>query len=600
MPVLIWPTQASEKVRVANQVQRRETAEVSSGFLVSLHVSWPQPVRLAYTRAMSRTGSVARLLAECGRRGSSLPGRLAAWLGVIAPLLAIQPAFAQAVPTGKVGVVGDSISAATHASDMCGRRDIIDCVSDLGGRQSRAWSFAAGEASWSLASRLGYSPNRVVDVSDDGEEWKDALEQAQRVTEDPEVDTVLIGLGANDVCQARGHDYTGDIELAESHIDATLLHLTDSLPSGGTVYWTAVPDIVRLHGLMRQRDHNIVFENCQATWDLDDNKVKDGAAADACDHFSDNDACGLFDGAEEAKDFLVKLLLDQWLDSEGVEEGPCGKVLSSRSTDADRAEALQYLTDLNELMARKANEYRGRNGVRVIFNDHVFRKSVFEPYHLSRFDCYHPSRTGQMFLADEIWQGFMLQGNLFGTEHHERVYVDEFNAKDYCNEDLTPWDGCWTEVNDNGTADGGDVQIDGQRLRVRDNAREIWRAVPLPDTERAWVSFNWRRNNLDRGADYVTFEVSPDGGLTWIELDRFRGDADDYGLHRGNYYNISSYAGSDTRIRFVSAPGLGGQDEVFVDNVTIQSWRDTGVRVPVVLYELAGGKVWRLVPARGF
>jgi hypothetical protein len=192
----------------------------------------------------------------------------------------------------------------------------------------------------------------------------------------------------------------------------------------------------------------------------------------------------------------------------------------------------------------------------------------------------------------------MLQGNLFGTEHRPTVYVDEFNRRDYCNEDVTPWASCWTELNDNGTADGGDVQIDNARLRVRDNSRGISRAIPLADRAKAWVSFNWRRNNLDRGADFVAFEVSPDGGQTWIELDRFQGDADDYGLHRGNYYNITRYAGADTQIRFVSAPGLGGQDEVFLDNVTIQSWLDTEEPMPAVLNELAGGRVWRLIPMR--
>jgi hypothetical protein len=499
---------------------------------------------------------------------------------------------------GLVLVIGDSIAAGTHASDMCGKRDIIDCVSDLGGRQSRQWSYAAGGPSWSLASRLGFGPNRIVDASSDGEEWKDALEQAQLITADPTVRTVFIGLGANDVCQARGHDYSGDLELAEAHMDATLLHLSDALPAGGTVYWSAVPDIVSLHSRMAQRDHNIVFENCQATWDLDDNKVKDGAAADACDHFGNNEACGLLGDAEEAKDLLVQLLLDIWLDSEGVEEGPCGKVLSSRSTDQDRAEALEYLEELNTLMARKAREFSGRNGIRVLFSDHVYRRTEIQPYHLSRFDCYHPGRAGQMFLADETWEGFMLQGNLFGTEHRPTVYVDEFNRRDYCNEDVTPWASCWMELNDNGTADGGDVQIDNARLRVRDNSRGISRAIPLADRAKAWVSFNWRRNNLDRGADFVAFEVSPDGGQTWIELDRFQGDADDYGLHRGNYYNITRYAGADTQIRFVSAPGLGGQDEVFLDNVTIQSWLDTEEPMPAVLNELAGGRVWRLIPMR--
>ncbi len=516
----------------------------------------------------------------------------------LALLVVPQTGFSQGMPTGKLGVIGDSIASATNSSDMCGRRDIIECVDDLGGLHSRPWSYSAGVESWSLASLLGFPADRVVDASDDGEEWKDALDQAQRVTADPEVDTVFIGLGANDVCQARGHDYTGDLDLAESHIDSTLIHLTENLPAGGTIYWTGVLDVTWLHQNMASRDHNIIFENCQATWDLDSNKVKDGAAADACDHFFDNNACNVFEIGEEAKDLLVELLLDQWLDSQGIEEGPCGKVLSSQSNSQDREEALQFSSDLNELMARKAREYSGRNGVRVLYHDRIFSKTEeFKPYHVSRFDCFHPSRPGQAFLAEEIWKGFMLQGNLFGTQHDATMYVDEFAERDYCSEDLTAWEGCWTEVNDDGTPDRGDVQIEGARLRVRDNSRQIWRAIPLDNADAAWVSFNWRRRNLDRGEDYVTFEVSPDGGENWIELDRFKGDGDDFGMHRGTYYDISEYAGSGTRIRFRAAPGLGGQDEVFFDNVTVQAWTDTGTSIPVELYELMGGRMWRLIPA---
>ena len=68
-------------------------------------------------------------------------------LAALGVLLAVAPAHAQSVPSGKFGVMGDSIAAGTHATDMCGKRDIIDCVSDLGGRNRREWSYAAREAS---------------------------------------------------------------------------------------------------------------------------------------------------------------------------------------------------------------------------------------------------------------------------------------------------------------------------------------------------------------------------------------------------------------------------------------------------------------------
>ena len=57
-----------------------------------------------------------------------------------------------------------------------------------------------------------------------------------------------------------------------------------------------------------------------------------------------------------------------------------------------------------------------------------------------------------------------------------------------------------------------------------DNDNGISRAADLDRADRAWLSFNWRRVDLDRNADYVTFDLSPDAGQTWVELDRFEGD----------------------------------------------------------------------------
>jgi len=124
-------------------------------------------------------------------------------------LFAGQLLAASAVPQGKIGIIGDSIAAGTHSSEMCRNQDIVNCIQDLGGQHSRDWSYAGGGQSWSIASTLGYLPDRVVDASDDGEEWKDAFDQAVQLMADPEVETVFIGLGANDICQVRGHDYSG-------------------------------------------------------------------------------------------------------------------------------------------------------------------------------------------------------------------------------------------------------------------------------------------------------------------------------------------------------------------------------------------------------
>jgi hypothetical protein len=464
--------------------------------------------------------------------------------------------------------MGDSLALGVHASEMCGNDDAYECAQQALGASSPDWSYVAAGKSWSIASLLGFDTAHLVATFGGGEEWKDALGQAMTIMTDPLVESVFIGLGGNNVCAPRGHDYTDDLVTIAGHIDATLGYLTDSLPPGGRIYWSGVLDVLQLRDLMRSRDHNFWFETCQGTWDLDDNKIKDEAANDLCDHFFSHTACQLTSVIEEAKDELMDLLFNRWLDLEGVDEGPCGKVLSSRSTNADRTEAQQFNLALNQLMSAKAAEYHGRNGVAVYYSDRIFEASAnLRPYHVSRLDCFHPSRAGQVFLANETWHGF----DPF-TEPVSRYFFDEFDSQNYCAQEYTTWDSCWTEIGEDNGPTAGDIRINVRELRVRDNNKGIMRSLDLDGMQAAWLQYNWRRESLDNGDDYVSIDVSPDAGLTWYKQKRLKGDGDDYNMHRGYYHDITPYATADTWIRFKGSQELGGHDKVFFDNITILGW----------------------------
>ncbi len=500
-------------------------------------------------------------------------------------------AAADIAPRGKIGIIGDSIAAGTHSSEMCRNQDIINCIQDLAGQQSREWSYAGGRQNWSIASMLGYPPARVVDASGDGEEWKDAFEQAVRIMVDSEVETVFIGLGANDVCQARGHNYIGDLDVVASFIDETLNYLTNTLPPGGSIYWSGVPNVAQLHELMRNRDHNIFFETCQATWDLDTNDVKLDAAEDACKHYFSNRFCETAAGQGQAADLLVESLLDTWFDIKGA-QGPCGKILDSGSTDQDRLEARNFTIELNSLMARKAREWSGRNGIDIRYSDRIYNASpTVQPHHLSRIDCFHPSRSGQMKFAYEIWSGFNQ-----GHEQIKDIFIDEFDSTDYCRQEFGGWGSCWLEANDDTAATSGDIQIADKVLSMRSGGKQISRTMNLQRVDQAWISFNRRRDNLDHLGDFVEFQISPDAGQTWQLLDQFVGESTDIGFHRGSYYDISAYATADTVIRFASSSGMGANDRLFFDNVKVVSWNtNASAKATEVFNEVALDGNWKSV-----
>jgi hypothetical protein len=133
-----------------------------------------------------------------------------------------------------------------------------------------------------------------------------------------------------------------------------------------------------------------------------------------------------------------------------------------------------------------------------------------------------------MFLANETWRGFDPR-----SVPASRYFFDEFDSQDYCAQEYTTWDSCWTEIGENNGPSAGDIQINVHELRVRDKNKGIMRGLDLDGMEAALLQFNWRRDELDNNDDYVSIDVSPDAGMTWYQQNLVKGDGDDYNMHRG-------------------------------------------------------------------
>jgi hypothetical protein len=482
-----------------------------------------------------------------------------------------------AEPTGKIGLIGDSLMVATNTDDMCGGGgELPKCFDQKFGRHDLAWSHGGGGHAWSIARRLGYSPAQVINAADDGEQWKDALKQAQGITEVPGVDAVFINMGGNDVCQAFGHDYGGDLAKIEQYIDATLSHLVEALSPGSRIYWSGVVDILGFRNEMVDRRHNYMFKSCQGLWDLDSNEVTVPAAKSICkDQASDfDDLCGSVTDRKWARDFIVDRLLDYYLDRLGVKEGPCGSVLDSANTGAERAAARRFNKDLNALLAQKAAQYDGVNGIGIAFTNILYNVEI-QPNYVSRLDCYHPSRAGQMKLAQELWAAFAP-----ASESRYVFWYDGFSDQDSCSQDFgSSWASCWVDFG----GPGFDIRVDDQGwLKVQKNTdqkhrrRVVRRVGDLSDMTRAWISFSHKREKLDDGGDRVYFKVYKDG--VWHEVDRFKGSGVDVGEHTGKYYDLRPFISSDLRIMFQTSNhrSMKEGDRVKFDNISLFAWDDGG------------------------
>jgi hypothetical protein len=163
------------------------------------------------------------------------------------------------------------------------------------------------------------------------------------------------------------------------------------------------------------------------------------------------------------------------------------------------------------------------------------------------------------------------------------TYRDNFNVIDFNNNDGTGiWTTPWLEINETDGAAAGNIRITNNlgsnRLRVQGDSTSIRQGVEreadLSAATAATLTFDYRRVSLDNASEYVTVEISNDGGASWTELDRFRGPSND-ATYQASSYDITAYISANTRVRLLGSNNLDNgffgfeADQVFFDNLQI-------------------------------
>lgn len=152
--------------------------------------------------------------------------------------------------------------------------------------------------------------------------------------------------------------------------------------------------------------------------------------------------------------------------------------------------------------------------------------------------------------------------------------LDEFSNNSYSNNNGSAnWTTNWLEITEVDGATTGDVQVitdlGSGRLRISGNNKGVQREVNLIGATVATLTFDYRRESLDRGNEYVNLEISSDGGGSWTELVRFKGPNTDASYITTSSYDITAYISSNTRIRLLSSANLDAADFVYFDNIEI-------------------------------
>ena len=143
------------------------------------------------------------------------------------------------------------------------------------------------------------------------------------------------------------------------------------------------------------------------------------------------------------------------------------------------------------------------------------------------------------------------------------VFADSF--------EVAEWNGLWTEDRQNDWFRSTQRATDGNRAaEVDGRARDATLTsipIDLQGRTSATVSFSWYiERRLDRG-EYLAFDVSTNGGVSWSERARLRGNVDRENRWHHETFDLNSL-GNSIRIRFRGRMSRRNED-ANVDNVKV-------------------------------
>jgi len=160
------------------------------------------------------------------------------------------------------------------------------------------------------------------------------------------------------------------------------------------------------------------------------------------------------------------------------------------------------------------------------------------------------------------------------------VLREDFDLGVVADDDPSLWPGGWAWSDspwlEIGEADGpvaGDIAVTSflgglrQGLRLQGAGKGLQGVVDLTYATQPTLSLAYRRKDLTP-EDYVSIEISNDGGATWTEMARFAGPATDDELQTVGY-DLATWATTPLILRLTTSPAFGTEARVYVDYIQI-------------------------------
>ena len=145
------------------------------------------------------------------------------------------------------------------------------------------------------------------------------------------------------------------------------------------------------------------------------------------------------------------------------------------------------------------------------------------------------------------------------------VFTDSFEVGE--------WNGLWTEDSQNDWFRSNQRAVNGTYSAEIDgltnDSQLISKLIDLQGKSNATVTFSWLiESDLDLG-EYLAFDISTDGGLTWSELKRLRGNVDPEDQWQNVRVDVNNI--NNLRLRFRGNMSSYIED-ADVDNVSVVAW----------------------------
>lgn len=194
---------------------------------------------------------------------------------------------------------------------------------------------------------------------------------------------------------------------------------------------------------------------------------------------------------------------------------------------------------------------------------------------INSFAAQVPARAMAALAASPAVSWVALDAPVVTTNDPGVSAADDFTDMTYKGSTGTyTWAGDWQEIGESDGAVLGDVAVTTfwggalQGLRLQGVAKGIWRQVDLADATGAALHLAYRRKAFATAQDFVTIELSSDGGVTWHEIGRLAGPVTDAEIQYVSY-DIAAYRSAATAIRLTTSIDFSATARFYVDTISV-------------------------------